>query len=136
MRRYALFAAATHALACRRDTSIACTAIGCVNTLSVEVQDAPPGPITVQATPVGTPDSMHTAACPGETGCTNTVSFRDFAPVHVHLTITTTAGVRRWDVRPNFDTSQPNGPGCPEICRYGTVRLTWREPGTHLDRAP
>jgi hypothetical protein len=125
MRRYAFLAAAALALACGRDTSTTCTLIGCVNDLTVEIQNAPPGPITVQAVPVGTPDTMHTAACPGETGCTNTVYFRDFAPVHVHLTVTTTAGTRRWDVRPNVQTSQPNGPGCPEICRYGTIRLVW-----------
>ena len=125
MRRYVLLAALALGLACRRDTTTACTLIGCVNDLTVEIQNAPPGPITVQAAPVGTPDTVHTAACPGETGCTNTVSFRDFAPVHVHLTVTTTAGTRQWDVRPSFQTSQPNGPRCPEICRYGTVRITW-----------
>ena len=125
MRRYVLLAAVTLTLACDSDRTRVCTEIGCANDLRVEIQNAPPGPITVQATPVGTPIGVQTAACPGETGCTNTVYFRDFAPVHVHLTVTTTAGTRRWDVRPNFLMSQPNGPGCPEICRYGTVRLTW-----------
>ena len=126
MRRFAVFAAIVLTLACKRDTERACTLIGCLNTLTVEVQNAPPGPITVQAVPIGTPDTVHTATCPGDGGCTNAVYFVDFAPVHVHLKVITIAGTREWDVRPSFLTSQPNGPGCPEICRSGTVRLTWQ----------
>jgi hypothetical protein len=125
MRRYVLFAVVALTLACDRDRTTVCTAIGCVNDLTVEIQNAPPGPITVQVEPIGTPDSVHTATCPGETGCTNIVYFRDFSPVHVHLTVTTTAGTRRWDVRPSVRTSQPNGPGCGDICRFETVRLSW-----------
>ena len=125
MKHLVIVALFAFTLACDRTTT-ACTLIGCVNDLTVVIQNAPPGPITVQATPVGTPDTVHTATCPGETGCTNTVHFVQFAPVHVHLTVTTTAGTRRWDVRPSFHTSQPNGPGCPDICRYGTVRLMWQ----------
>ena len=126
MRRFAVFTAVVLAVGCQRETTKACTLIGCVNTLTVEVQNAPAGPITVQAMPVGTPDSVHTAACPGDSGCTNAFYFVNFAPVHVHLKVTTTAGTREWDVRPKFLTSQPNGPGCAEICRSGTVRLTWQ----------
>jgi hypothetical protein len=134
MKHYAAVVAVTvtFALACGRTESrrvpaaptTACTDIGCVNNLTVEIQNAPPGPITVRAEPVGTSDTVHTAICSGETGCTNTI-FSQFAPAHVHLTVATISGTRQFDVRPSFQTSQPNGPGCPEICRYGTVRITW-----------
>jgi hypothetical protein len=126
MRRYVLLAAVALALACDRGRTTDCTLIGCQSELTVEIQNAPPGPITVQAIVPNGSDTVHTAACPGDTGCTSTVSFAAFAPVHVHLTVTTTAGTRRWDVRPRYGTMQPNGPRCPDICRYGTVRLTWQ----------
>ena len=116
------------ALACsRREAPVACSLIGCVNTLVLEVQNAPPGPITVRATPVGSADTARTIVCAGETGCTNVVAFpAGFAPARVQLTVTTTAGTRDWDVTPMYDTSRSNGPKCGEVCRFGTVHIAWR----------
>ena len=126
MTRYFALAAIVFVSACNRETPTMCTLIGCGNDLRLEIENAPHGPLTIRATPVGTPDSARTVTCPGDTGCTNSAYFLDFAPVHVHVTVTTTAGSREWDVRPTFLTSQPNGPRCPEICRSGTVRLRWQ----------
>ena len=125
MKQLIMWVVVAFALACDRPAT-PCTLIGCANDLGVEIENAPPGPLIIQAVPIGTPDSTRTITCPGETGCTNGGRLLGFAPVHVHLTVTTTGGVRVWDVRPSYITSRPNGPRCGEICRNGTVRLVWR----------
>ena len=106
--------------------STVCTLIGCLNGLTVEIQNAPAGPITVQATVEGTSGNVHTATCPGTSGCTNRLFFPEFAPSQAHLTITTTAGSRELVVSPTYTTSQPNGPKCAPTCRSGTVRVVWQ----------
>lgn len=116
--------AAAFAVACEYST--ACTLIGCFNGLSVEIQNAPPGPITVDASVPGSSGTVHTATCPDTLGCTNTVLFREFTPSQVRLTITTTAGTRQQDVTPTYTTSQPNGSKCGPTCRSSTVRITWQ----------
>ena len=127
MKRYLTLPVA-FALACsRREAPVACTLIGCVNTLTVEVQNVPPGPLSVRATPIASTDTAVTVMCPGDSGCTNAVAFPlGFAPARARLTVSTTAGTRDWDVTPTYVTSQPNGPKCGDVCRNGTVRLEWR----------
>jgi hypothetical protein len=124
--RFLLFlCVALLAVACK-SPDVVCTAVGCVNGLIVEVQNAPAGPITVQATDGSAGDSVHTITCPGESGCTNTVFFLGSTPASAQLTITTTSGTRRQVVRATYTTSQRNGPRCPDICRSGVGRITWR----------
>ena len=106
-------------------SSTVCTLIGCLNGLWVEIQNAPAGPITVQASE-GTSGSVHTEACPGTSGCTNKLFFREFSPNQVRLTITTTGGTREQVAVPTYETSQPNGPKCGPTCRSGTVRIVWQ----------
>ena len=126
MRRHITLAAVAFCFACDRDVTIVCTAIGCEGELTVEIQDAPPGPITVQVTPPGPPGPVRTAACPDTSGCTNTVRFAPVAPGRTRFTVTTIAGTRQWDVTPTYTTIQPNGPKCGPICRYAHVRLRWQ----------
>ena len=106
--------------------STLCTLIGCASGLTVEVQNAPAGPITVQASIEGASGSVYTATCPGTSGCTNSLFFPEFTPSQAHLTITTTAGTRQQVVTPAYTTSQPNGPKCGPTCRGATVRVVWQ----------
>jgi hypothetical protein len=122
MRHFVALAVVALTLACDRST--ACTLIGCDSDLTVEIQNAPPGPITVQVTPPGPPGPVHTATCPDTSGCT--VRFGAFAPGRTRFTVTTTAGTRRWELTPSYTTSQPNGPKCGPICRHAAVRIAWQ----------
>jgi hypothetical protein len=81
MKRYLTLAVA-FALACgRREAPVTCMRIGCVNTLTVEVQNAPSGPLSIRATPIGSADTAVTVMCPGDSGCINMVAFPiGFAP--------------------------------------------------------
>jgi hypothetical protein len=102
-----------------------CNLVGCVNALSVEIENAPAGPITVQARVPNSSDSALTASCPGASGCTNRVSFPNFLPSEVQLTITTTQGTRTQVASPAYQTSKPNGDRCDPTCRNGEVRIRW-----------
>ena len=103
-----------------------CTLIGCFNGLTIEVLNAPPGPLTVQAVAGGGPSSsVYTSSCPGSTNCGNTVYFQDFLPRDVRLTITTTAGTREVLVRPRYTTVYPNGKHCGGACQSGREVVTW-----------
>ena len=124
MRLLITLTAAIWVVGCQSST--ACTLIGCESGLTVEVQNAPPGPITVQASVIGASGAVYTATCPGTTGCTNAVFFPAFTPEQARLTITTTAGTRQQDVTPSYTTSQPNGPRCGPTCRNATVRIMWQ----------
>ena len=108
------------------DYSTVCTLIGCLNGLTVEIQNAPAGPITVRASTEDASGSVYTATCPGTSGCTNKLFFPEFAPSRAQLTITTTAGTREQVVTPTYETSQPNGPKCGPTCRSGTARVVWQ----------
>jgi len=107
------------------ESSTVCTLIGCLNGLTVEIQNAPAGPITVQAIE-GASGSVHTATCPGTSGCTNKLFFPEFLPSQARLTITTTVGTREQVVTPTYETRQPNGPKCEPTCRGGTARVVWQ----------
>jgi hypothetical protein len=108
------------------ESSTVCTLIGCLDGLTVEIQNAPAGPITVQATVEGASGSVHTVTCPGTSGCTNKFFFSEFTPSQTRLTITTTAGTREQVVTPTYETFQPNGPKCGPTCRGGTARVVWQ----------
>ena len=106
--------------------STVCSLIGCRTGLTVDIQNAPAGPITVQATIEGESGIVYTVTCPGTSGCTNLLFFADFTPSQAHLTITTTAGTRQQVVTPTYTTYQPNGPRCAPTCRSATVRVVWQ----------
>ena len=124
MKHIVTFVTVAFAVGC--DSSTSCTAIGCEGELTVEIRNAPPGPITVQVTPPGLPGPVRTATCPDTSGCTNVVRFTPVAPGRTRFTVTTTAGTRRWDLTPSYLTVKPNGPKCGPICRYAAVSLTWQ----------
>jgi hypothetical protein len=124
MRRFLPLVMALAALSCT--ISSVCTLIGCNSGLTVQIQNAPTGPLSVVAVDVQSPASQYTASCPGDTGCTNQVFFRDFTPGSVNLMVTTTAGTRQITVAPTYETSRPNGPNCAPTCRSATIVFTWQ----------
>ncbi len=104
-----------------------CTLIGCANTLTVEVANAPAGDVVVQARTAGSSDSVQTVTCPDGPGCfaPNRAQFVNFLPSRVELTITTSAGVKTATLQPEYANSYPNGRSCGPECTQGTVRFTW-----------
>lgn len=111
------------ALGCGAST--VCALVGCDSGLLVQIQNPPPGAISVQARVIGATTAVYTATCPGANGCTNAVFFADFTPGRVQLTITTTGGTRTQEVSPAYTVSQPNGPSCAPACRRATVPIPW-----------
>ena len=124
MRRPLWLVAVAITAAC--NSSFDCTLIGCVSGLTVVIDNAPPGPITIEATTSGAPGPIHTGACPATIGCTNTVFLAAFTPSRAQLTVTTTAGTRQQEVTPNYVTSQQNGRRCSPTCRNATVHIAWQ----------
>jgi hypothetical protein len=105
---------------------VGCNLVGCFNGLTIEVLNAPPGPLTVQAIANGGPSSsVYTSSCPGTVNCTNTVYFQDFLPRNVRLTITTSAGTRDVSVSPRYSTVYPNGKRCGGACQSAREVVTW-----------
>ena len=124
MRGLLPFVVALGALSCT--ISSVCTLVGCESGLRVQIQNAPPGPLSVVAVDAHAPTAEYSVNCPGVTGCTSEVFFGDFTPESVGLTITTTAGTRHVHATPTYQTSQPNGPHCAPTCRAATVVFTWQ----------
>jgi hypothetical protein len=107
--------------------SCGCNLVGCLTGLSVEVTNAPAGPITVEAHASGAANNaVYTASCPSSTGCVNTVYFPDFTPTRVQLKITTTAGTRTTEAFPKYTRQQPNGENCSPTCYVSDVQFTWQ----------
>ncbi len=108
-----------------------CTLIGCIETLTVEFQGALPSDFLVEATtPDGSSVQVHCIDGQAEESATfsgmcseNSVSFYDFAPDEVTITVTWDGGEFSQTVRPNYTISYPNGPDCPPGCKAGTVQL-------------
>ena len=123
MRSIILIAAVLTLVGC--EFSTVCTLIGCDSGLTVQVQNAHAGPITIQARVSGDSTQAHTMSCTPST-CGNSAFFRDFTPTAVQLVISTSAGTRTQDVTPTYVTSQPNGKGCSPTCRNARVTVAWQ----------
>jgi hypothetical protein len=122
VRSFLITIAAVVVLGCEYNT--VCTLVGCHGGLTVEIINAPPGALTVQASVADS--SPITVSCPGTTGCSNVVVFLDFTPAQAQLTITTTAGVRQQAVTPKYATLRPNGASCGPTCHSARVSITWQ----------
>jgi hypothetical protein len=114
------------AVAAACDRAIDCTLIGCESGLTVVIDNAPPGPFTVQGTAAGAAGVVRTGGCPDTSGCTGTVFLPAFTPGRAQLTVTTSAGTRQHEVTPAYATTRPNGPRCGPTCRNATVRVAWQ----------
>jgi len=97
-----------------------CTKIGCESGLRVELGDAPAGPFRVEAQADG--GAARVFECPAGERC-EFAFFADFTPEEATIRVTANGRTTARTVRPTYERVQPNGPGCPPICRQGGVRV-------------
>ena len=102
-----------------------CTLAGCQSGLGVELSARPTGPFRVEVTVPGATSGGPTYVydCPDAARCVPGAFFPDFAPTHVTVRVTTTAGVVTRSFTPTYRTHSPNGEDCEPTCREATVRM-------------
>ena len=101
----------------------ACTLIGCVSGLQVEITGALPAAYSLRVDVTGSSTAPRTITCDAGTQCANPVMFEDFTPDSVVVELRADTAVRRIEQRVTYQTSQPNGPGCPPTCRQAMIRI-------------
>ena len=98
-----------------------CTQIGCESGLQVELGGAPAGPFRVEAQAAGG-GAARVFECPAGQRC-EFAFFSDFTPEEATIRVIADGRTTARTVRPTYGRVQPNGPGCPPICRQGRVRV-------------
>jgi hypothetical protein len=97
--------------------------IGCSDGITVVVEDAPPAPYTVEVVlPDGT---SRTARCEPAHACDAGLFVEGVTAEQMTVRVTGGAGSSSQVVRPSYETSQPNGPGCPPICKQARVQVRY-----------
>lgn len=117
-----LFCVALCAVAsgCEGALPVDCTNIGCENGLIVNIQGAPQGPVTVEASAPGL--QTQTQVCPAGLPCAS-VMFLDFTPPTATITVTIGDRTSTSQVTLAPRHVQPNGPGCLPGCNQPLVTV-------------
>jgi hypothetical protein len=97
-----------------------CTLIGCMNGLSIELTDIPPGPLKLEVVLPGGETQIMTCA---QHTCPPYFFVPDVRPDEVTLRVITDAGIRTETMRPQWSRTQPNGRGCDPVCWEGSVTM-------------
>ncbi len=124
MRAIILFFAVALAAACSNNSPQpphVCTQIGCESGLRVDRGGAPAGPFRVEAQAAGG-GAPRVFECPAGERC-ESAFFADFTPEEATIRVIADGRTTARTVRPTYERVQPNGPGCPPICRQGRVRV-------------
>jgi hypothetical protein len=126
MRRTGLCAAALFAIAaavagCDDPTGRVCTEIGCSDGLYVTLRYTPSVELEIVAsTSAG---DERTASCVVNPNGSCLVGFYGFVPEDVTLAVFGGDQPVSVTLQPAYEDFQPNGPGCPPICRQATVEF-------------
>lgn len=125
-RAAACVAIAAALLACDDPTGRPCTEIGCSDGLYVVVQGTPGLEFAVvAATSAG---DERTVSCVVDPDGSCLAGFYGFLPDEVTLAVSGGGQQVSVTLEPAYEDVQPNGPGCPPICRQATVEFNL-EPG-------
>ena len=106
---------------CDGATDQACTEIGCSDGLFVTLLAAPGGEYTVTAT-AGTGEVRNGRCVVSQDGSC-LVGLPGFVPAEVTLVVSGEGRQVSVTVEPNYEDFQPNGPGCPPVCRQASVEI-------------
>jgi hypothetical protein len=102
----------------------ACTRIGCEDGWSVELADAAaalPATYTIRVIVDGA--VVAATQCTPERQCGERVFMAGVTAEQAELEIIGGPVPLRWTVTPEYNTLQPNGPGCPPTCRQARVQV-------------
>jgi hypothetical protein len=116
----AIVAAATAGCSQSAPDNRVCTLVGCESGLAVALERAPQAPYRVEARAAG--EETRVRECPSAQDC-GQIFFADFLPEEVTIEVIGGADRSSHTVRPNIETVQPNGPGCPPTCRQARVTV-------------
>ena len=113
----------------------ACTLIGCVDSLVIDLSGSVPEEFTVDVTAAdGTTMQVHCPGgeaqgsqsgdmSPGAMCLGDSVVFSAFTPEEASIRITGQGGEITQTARPTYEPVRPNGPDCPPECRQGHVQI-------------
>ena len=116
-----------------RQDPVACTLMGCLSTLDVNMYGLPADAFTFHITlPDETEFTQECAngepsefAGSGEIRCrTGGVTVVGISPDEAIVTISWEGGVMESEIFPVYEQFQPNGPDCPPICLTGSAAVT------------
>ena len=102
---------------------LACTEIGCSNVAQVEFANAPSGRVVVR---MCVEDRCQTSVSRGQPPVALGIPLPDSAGDSVRVTVTMRRNgrtVARVDEQIPVETTRPNGPDCPPVCRQANARL-------------
>lgn len=122
---------------CDVQTPIICTDMGCSSGVEVRLQEEPAPPYRVEAD-AGGGTATYVFECPAAGQCP-VIFFPDFTPDRLIVRVVTVSDTTRYEVRPSYEESQPNGPGCDPICRRAVIELpadAIGHTGVTTDRGP
>jgi hypothetical protein len=102
----------------------ACTLIGCVDGLTVQLPSAPSGAWRVEVTDLAAGGAPRVFECAAGATCSPSVFFADLAPERARVRVVTTRGTVESEVRPTYAAARPNGEDCPPVCRQARVEVT------------
>ena len=99
-----------------------CTDIGCYSGLEIQVNPAPTIPFRIEAFVPGS-SALYTQDCANAADCTH-IFLPEFTPDDVSVRLIAGGDTTFLeDAQPQYTELQPNGPGCPPICRVGHITI-------------
>lgn len=119
----ALLAMILAACGTNNDPGLICTEIGCNSGIAVVLETPPSLPYRVEVYAPGSSKTRYVHDCPTQSSCTPGIFFQDFTPDRVIVEVITASGTQRHEAMPIYSETQPNGPGCPPVCRNAMVRI-------------
>ena len=100
-----------------------CTLIGCTDGITVRLTALPTGPYRVEILVGSGPGGPSYAYdCAGGSACLQDIFFPELVLNSIIVRVTTPLGTRDTEIaNPVYETSRPNGPDCPPLCRQASV---------------
>lgn len=114
---------------CDEPTGRACTEIGCGDGLSITLQYTPGAALQVVATTVA--GDARSGNCVVSSTGSCVVSFFGFEPEELTIAVFGAEQPVSVTLSPAYEEFQPNGPGCPPICRWATVEFNLERSDQH-----
>jgi hypothetical protein len=99
----------------------ACTRIGCEDGWTIDLSDAAALPATFTIRVIVNGAVVASQECSPARPCGDHVFLAGVTSDQAELEITGGPAPLRWTVTPQYNTLQPNGPGCPPTCRQARV---------------